>query len=128
MKHICDKKQAYNDAVDKLLTIDRSFFHSSIVCTEPLTQSVPATQSFDLGGITLSLRIEHNSLEASPQENGEAFHTDSSYTSSESEMEFTSPTNGFEDDNIQVIRRYEMPADEQLIHSSGSHQVCKEVV
>ena len=61
----------------------------------------------------------------SVQVNGEEIarpESDSSFTSSDSEMEYQAAGNE-SDDNIQVIRRYEMPANEQILYNSGPRQV-----
>ena len=83
------------------------------------------TRSFDLGGITLSLRIEPNGAARSLQVNEEEFQrteSNSSFTSSDSDDDCVPVENDI-DDEIQVIRRYEMPVNEQIVYSSDTRQV-----
>ena len=75
----------------------------------------------------MSLRIESGNAGQSLQVNGEEYgrpESDSSFTSSsESEVTYTVPEENDLEDDIQVIRRYDMPTNEDMMYSSAPGHV-----
>ena len=106
----------------KLPTVIKKFMDTSTFTETVATQSISSTPSLDLGGITLSLRIEHNNSEPSIHVEPYSPHQKLVRNISESEIETSANAKDF-DDGIEVIRSYEMPVKERTTRSSAKRQV-----
>ena len=79
----------------------------------------------NLEGVTLSLRIERTASGPVLRVNGEQSRKQASVaTETSSDSEFDYATYEY-DDKIKVIRRYEIPPDEQILCSGQTRVSCK---